>query len=165
MDDLGTKWNRHKQPVRGTAVRHMTINICFPDPLFNSPGNGPYHTGGRQYVRRQPWSRVRVKQTRKCICFSILGTRAIRQGKIKPIKEQSPPGLSGIESFGGPDVLKVLMISPNQEWLLCSLQPMSPFFHGHFNGQQLPFSHVVIPFSGREFPRQKGAGVKLLVRL
>ncbi|CAB1442797.1 unnamed protein product, partial [Pleuronectes platessa] len=39
MDDLRTKWNRHKQPVRGTSVRHLTINICLSDPLFNIPGD------------------------------------------------------------------------------------------------------------------------------
>ncbi len=30
-------------------------------------------------------------------------------------KEKSPPGLSGVEPFGGPDILQVLMICLHQE--------------------------------------------------
>ena len=56
------------------------------------------------------------------------------------------------------------MVHPNQKWVLRSLQPVAPFLQGHFNGQQPPIPHIVIPFHGREFPAEEGAGVELAVR-
>src|SRR4029434_8291867 len=105
-DYLGTKEGRDKQSVRGAPIRHLTIHISLSDLLLDSPSYCPYHTGWRQDVGGGPRGRTRVKQTGKCVRFHILGAGAVRQGEIKSIKEQSPPGLSGIESFGGPDVLK-----------------------------------------------------------
>lgn len=48
-------------------------------------------------------------------------------------KEHGPPGLTGVQSLGGFDVGQILMISPDNEWLFCPLQPVSPLLQ--HNGQ------------------------------
>lgn len=48
---------------------------------------------------------------RQSIRFGVLGARAIGQGKLEVIKEKRPSGLSGIQSIGSANILKVLMVS------------------------------------------------------
>lgn len=65
----------------------------------------------------------------------ILGPRTEGQRKVKPVKEQGPPCLSGVQSFGGFQILQILVISPHEKQLLRSLKPMYPFLQRDLYGQ------------------------------
>lgn len=41
--------------------------------------------------------------------------------KIKASEEENPPGLSGVQSFGGFEVSKVFMVSPHKELMVSFL--------------------------------------------
>ncbi len=63
--------------------------------------------------------------------------------KLNRVK-QSPTGLTGIESFGFPEILEVFVVCDDGEGMVSSLQPMPPLFQGQFNGQQLPVADVEV---------------------
>ena len=67
-----------------------------------------------------------AEPSRQCISLHILVARMVRQGEIEPGKEHGPAGLAGIECFGSADVLKIPVVSPDQECHGDTLQPMSP---------------------------------------
>lgn len=68
-----------------------------------------------------------LELTGQGIRFDVAGAGSVGEGEIKPGEEEGPLCLSGIESLSSSDVLQVLVVSPNQEGLLGSLQPVLPF--------------------------------------
>ena len=55
------------------------------------------------------------------------------------------------------------MISPYDEGMLRTLQPMSPFFQSNLDRQQLTVPNIVVPLGWRKLPRQEGTWVELVV--
>ncbi len=51
---------------------------------------------------------------------------AIADGEIKSCEEECPACLTGIESFGIPQIQEVLLVGDDGEWKLFSLQPVMP---------------------------------------
>lgn len=64
-----------------------------------------------------------------------------------------------------PDVLQVSMVRPNNEGMLCALQPVPSFLKGELNGQQLPIPDFIIPFCGRETAGKEGTWMKFTFKL
>ncbi len=58
------------------------------------------------------------------------------------------------------EVLQVLMISEDDERMLCTFQPMPPFLQGQFNSKEL-FAGVVIILCRAEFAREESAWMEL----
>lgn len=50
----------------------------------------------------------------------------------------------GVQPLSSAQVGEVLVVSPDEEWMLSSLQPVSPLVQRQDHGQQFPVSHVVI---------------------
>lgn len=92
----------------------------------------------------------------------FLETGAVGYGEIEVVKEQSPPGLTGVETLGCLNVSKVLMIRPYQERKFHPLEPVPPLLQCQLDCQQLLVSHVIIPLRTRESPGEKGTGMQLL---
>ena len=53
--------------------------------------------------------------------------------------------MTRVQSFSCPQILKVLMIRPDQEWVLRPLQPVPPFLQSNFDGEKFPVSYILIP--------------------
>ncbi len=69
-------------------------------------------------------------QTRECVCLAVMVSRTVGDGEIKPGKEQSPVGLLRVDPIGFTEVLEICVISDDCEWMVNSLQPMSPLILG-----------------------------------
>lgn len=70
----------------------------------------------------------------------------------------------GVEPSGRVKVRQVLVVSPNEEWLLGTLQPMSPFLKSQDNCKKLLVSNVIITLCWRETPNAKSTGMELVCR-
>ena len=73
-------------------------------------------------------------------CFQV-GTTL----QIKPGKEESPAGLTRVQSFGFSEVFEVAMVRNYLKLVVSSLQPVSPLLQGQFDGQQFPVTDIIIP--------------------
>ena len=80
---------------------------------------------------------------RQGIRLDVFGTRTVGQEK-NVIYKKKAAGLPGIDLFGGPDVLQILKVCPNQERMLRSRQPVVPLLQGHLDNQQFPVPHILI---------------------
>ncbi len=67
-------------------------------------------------------------QTGKRILLHILGAWTVGDGKVESGEEECPSSLMWVKSFGIPQVLEIFVVSENDEWVLCTLQPMPPLF-------------------------------------
>ena len=78
------------------------------------------------------------------IRLAVPRPRAVRQGKVKAVEQEGPPGLSGVEALHRPEVLQVAMVRPDEEWDRCSLQKVAPFLQCKLQGQQFPVPHGIV---------------------
>lgn len=67
--------------------------------------------------------------------FDVFRARSVGQNKVKTTEEQRSPGLSGVEAFSSPEVLKVFEVGPHLKRFLGALKLMSPFLEGKLDGQ------------------------------
>ena len=56
------------------------------------------------------------------IRLAVPRTRAVRQSKVEPVKQERPPGLPGVEALSRSEVFQVAMVRPDEEWDHCALQ-------------------------------------------
>ena len=99
---------------------------------------------------------VGLELTGQGVWFDIPCTWAIRQGEVKAIKEQRPSGLTGVQPFGRPDVLEVLVVCPYNKRMFCPLQPVPSFLESQLDSQYVPVSDVIISFCWGQFAGEKG---------
>ena len=95
----------------------------------------------------------------------IFGTRAERQGEDESAEQEGPARLPGTEPLRIADVSEVLVVRPDENGVLGSLQPVPPLLEGHVDGQKFPVSHVIIPLGRGESSGQEGDRVDELVLL
>jgi hypothetical protein len=54
-------------------------------------------------------------------------TRLVEQGEVKPGQVQGPPGLSPVQLLGLLEVLQVLVVRPDLDWVLRAFEEVPPF--------------------------------------
>lgn len=66
------------------------------------------------------------------IRLDVLGHQTVGEDKVKKSLEQGPFSLAGVNAFRKAfrDVLKALVIYPDNEWLLCPPKPVFPLLKG-----------------------------------
>lgn len=67
------------------------------------------------------------------IWFHIMGAWIISKAEIESTEKQGPTSLARVQSLCHLDLNKILMVSPDYEWLFCPLQPVLPFLKSKFN--------------------------------
>ena len=140
MDHLRAERERNKQPIPGANIRSNRVNASLSDPLLDFPRDCPNRAGRGQDTAGRLGTVVWVEQTEQSVRFDIHGSGSLRQGKVKSIKEEGPPGLSGV--------------------VVRSLQPVTALLQCHFDCQEFTVAHIIVSFCRRESPGQKGAGVQ-----
>ncbi|KAG6867966.1 hypothetical protein C0993_008953 [Termitomyces sp. T159_Od127] len=78
------------------------------------------------------------------IGFSHTPARLVVQQEVKVGQVQRPLGLLTVELLGCPEVLEVLVISPNLKLMLGTLQEVPPFFKELDDGQHLLVVDLVV---------------------
>ena len=112
LQDLGTERNRGKQAVnRGGCIVRLGGAHQGLDIQLNCPNNTVVWEDVRGFIRAT-WS---WENEGEGIRFAVLGSGAKGQGEIKSGKVERPAGLTGTQTFGSTNVLKVFMVSPYQE--------------------------------------------------
>ncbi len=104
--------------------------------------------GGRIGSR---WS-VEGMKAREGVSLAVTISWAIGDGEIKPGEKQSPAGLTGIEPLGFTKILQIFVICNDGEWVISSLQPVTPLFQHKIDGEQLTISDVIVLLCWGQFP-------------
>ena len=74
---------------------------------------------------------------------------------IKPIEEEGPPGLSRVQVLGLLEVLEVLMVRPDFDWMPSTLEEVPPLLEAPHDCEELLVVHLVIPLDGRQALREE----------
>lgn len=131
MEDPGADTQRDVEVVGGARA-----GLHLPDHRSDE-------TGARQ-------DGIQGVEPGESIRFGVSGARAVGEGEVESIEEQGTPGLVGVQSFGGLDVRKILMVGQYEEGVFSSLKPVSPLLQGQHNSQQFSVPHGVVSFGGRQ---------------
>ncbi len=161
LKDLRAQRLRHQQPARRTPLRHVHALTGLLYSPFDTPRKSPDHHPFRKdgLGRKLPlWGPEQARES-----IDIFRPWPVREGEVKSAKEECPAGLARAQPLGRTDVLKILVIRPDQEGLRCPLQPVTPLAQGQSYRQQLLIANVIVTFCRAETTREKCTRVHLPV--
>ena len=162
LENLGVDRVRNKEMVSRTITWIWLCPLSLLDKRFDLLSYCGHHTGHWQDGVRFGRCFLRGVHRGEGVRLDIPRAR-VSDGKGESSRKQRPVGLTGVELLGRLDVCQVFMVSPQNERQFRSLQPMHPLLQSKFNNQQLPITHIVVPFSRCQATREESAGMKLLV--
>ena len=164
LKHLGMYAPRNKE-VSGSRSTWARFFLLRPSDLrLDSPLNGCQDPGRGNDGPLLPLLVRRGELPGQGIRLDVFETRAVGQGEVKPAEEEGPSGLARVKVFRNLEVLQVLVVGPEQECMLGTLQPVPPLLEGHLDGQQLPITDVVPRLCGTQPMGVEGAGVDLAIR-
>lgn len=70
-------------------------------------------------------------------------------------QEEGPSRLPSIQALGPAEIGQVLVVSPHNEGLSCTLLQVAPLLESQHQGQELTVSHVVVPLCLGEAPAKE----------
>ncbi len=94
------------------------------------PLDGTYDDFLGNYEFRFLTDLFRSMKARESVRFHIFGTWTIGDGKVESGEKERPLCLARVKSLGFSQILQVFMVSEDNEWMLCTLQPMPPLLQG-----------------------------------
>ena len=101
-----------RQAPMGIPTPQLCPSNCQPCRVSCSP-----FTATAALVKLPVHHCIRIRrrrvETRQGVRLDVPGSWAIRQGKVKPVKQKGPPGLPGVEALRHPEILQVPVICPN----------------------------------------------------
>ncbi len=98
-----------------------------PHYLLYVPGQGGDDTGRRK-DRSRPLSKIfpLLELSGQGVRLGVARPWTVGKSEAEAGEEKGPMGLVRVQSLGSADVFKIVLVSPNQEGFLSTLQPMLP---------------------------------------
>lgn len=121
LKNLGSDGIRNEESVRRNIFWGRMLGLSLMNLGFDLPGKGGHHAASGQDSLRLFWEFIWGKLTGEGVGLDISGAGSIGEGELEPFKKQHPPGLARVQSFSGADVLEVLVVSPDDEWMFGAL--------------------------------------------
>jgi len=122
LEDLSPHRVGDKQPVRGTVAWIGLGQLGPPDHPLDVYGDHPHDAGRRENGLRLLGARLRFVDAGKGVRLGVSGPGTEGEGELESAQELSPSCLAGVEASGRTDVGEVLMVGPDQGWMLLVLR-------------------------------------------
>ena len=85
------------------------------------------------------------------------------EGVVEPQKEEGPSGLLAIQVLGRSEVLQVLVVRSNFDWVSGPFEEVLPLLKASYYRQELLIMHLVVPLHTGQAFGEEGNWVPLLV--
>ena len=83
--------------------------------------------------------------------------------KLNLVNSRAHRACLELRHFYCTEIFQIVIVSPDQEWLFCSFQPVLPLFQHHLDRQEFLVDYIVVPLCMIETMGQQGRGMTLLV--